>query len=91
VTTNVPGPQFPLYCLGREMLEYRPFVPIAHGVRVGTAILSYNGTLFYGVTGDFDTAPDVDVLATAIADGILELHDLAVAHLAAEQPAAPTT
>ena len=44
VTTNVPGPQFPLYCLGREMLEYLPFVPISHGVRVGTAILSYNGS-----------------------------------------------
>ena len=43
VTTNVPGPQFPLYCLGHEMLENRPFVPISHGVRVSTAILSYNG------------------------------------------------
>ena len=66
VTTNVPGPQFPLYCLGREMVEYRPFVPISHGVRIGTAILSYNGRLAFGVTGDFDNAPDVDVLADAI-------------------------
>ena len=66
VTTNVPGPPFPLYCLGREMLEYRPFVPIAHGVRVGVAILSYNGRLFFGVTGDANTAPDVDVLAQGI-------------------------
>ncbi len=57
VTTNVPGPQFPLYCLGREMLEYRPFVPISHGVRVGTAILSYNGRLCFGITGDYATAP----------------------------------
>ncbi|MGZ8765891.1 MAG: WS/DGAT/MGAT family O-acyltransferase, partial [Acidimicrobiia bacterium] len=39
VTTNVPGPQFPLYCLGHEMLEYRPFVPLSHGIRVSTAIL----------------------------------------------------
>ena len=73
VTTNVPGPQFPLYCLGREMLEYRPFVPISHGVRVGTAILSYNGQLSFGVTGDRETAPDVDVLADAIAAGVDEL------------------
>ncbi len=73
VTTNVPGPQFPLYCLGREMLEYRPFVPISHGVRVGTAILSYNGHLSFGVTGDRETAPDVDVLADAIAAGVDEL------------------
>ena len=75
VTTNVPGPQFPLYCLGREMLSYYPYVPVSIGVRVGTAILSYNGQLAFGVTGDFDTAPDVDVLARAIADGITELVD----------------
>lgn len=73
VTTNVPGPQFPLYCLGREMLEHRPFVPISHGLRVGTAILSYNGHLAFGVTGDFDTAPDVHIVATGIAVGIAQL------------------
>jgi diacylglycerol O-acyltransferase len=65
VTTNVPGPQFPLYCLGREMLEYRPFVPISHGVRVGTAILSYNGRLCFGVTGDYTSATDVGVVPEA--------------------------
>jgi diacylglycerol O-acyltransferase / wax synthase len=73
VTTNVPGPQFPLYCLGREMLEYRPYVPLSHGVRVGTAILSYNGRLAFGVTGDLDTAPDVGILAAGIAAGVDEL------------------
>lgn len=73
VTTNVPGPQFPLYCLGREMLEHLPFVPISHGVRVATAILSYNGNLAFGVTGDFDTAPDVDVVARGIRAGMDEL------------------
>ncbi|MGQ0433836.1 MAG: WS/DGAT/MGAT family O-acyltransferase [Microthrixaceae bacterium] len=69
VTTSVPGPQMPLYCLGREMLAHYPFVPLSHGVRVGTAILSYNGQIAFGVTGDYDTAPDVDVLATAIPVG----------------------
>ena len=77
VTTNVPGPQFPLYCLGREMLEYHPFVPLSHGVRVGTAILSYNGRLAFGVTGDYDTVPDVGVLAAGIVDGVEELRCLA--------------
>lgn len=77
VTTNVPGPQFPLYCLGREMLEYYPYVPLSHGVRVGTAVLSYNGRLAFGITGDFDTAPDVGVLADAIVAGIKELKKLA--------------
>lgn len=91
VATNVPGPQFPLYCLGREMIAYYPFVPISHGVRVGTAILSYNGELAFGVTGDRDTAPDVGVLADAIATEVADLRDLALAQLPAEKPAGSPT
>ena len=87
VTTNVPGPQVPLFCLGHRMEEYRPFVPISHGLRVGTAILSYNGRLFFGVTGDFRTTPDVRVLAEATASGIAELHDRALAALGDHRPA----
>jgi diacylglycerol O-acyltransferase len=86
VTTNVPGPQFPLYCLGHEMLEYRPFVPISHGLRVGTAILSYNGALYFGVTGDYASTPEVGVLAAAVEAGIVELHDLALAKLGQHHP-----
>ena len=82
VTTNVPGPQFPLYCLGLEMLEYRPFVPISHGVRVSTAILSYNGRLFFGITGDYATASDVHVLALAASAGVSQLCERALARLA---------
>jgi diacylglycerol O-acyltransferase len=81
VTTNVPGPQFPLYCLGHEMLEYRPFVPISHGLRVGTAILSYRGKLFFGVTGDYETMPDVGVLADAVPAEIAGLRDRALAQI----------
>ncbi len=77
ITTNVPGPQFPLYCLGREMLEYHPFVPITHGVRAATAILSYNGRLFFGITGDFSSVPEVAVIADAAATCVDELRDLA--------------
>jgi diacylglycerol O-acyltransferase len=66
VTTNVPGPQCPLYFAGREMLEYLPYVPIGPGVRIGVAILSYNGRLHFAVTGDYDTAPDIGILAAGI-------------------------
>jgi diacylglycerol O-acyltransferase / wax synthase len=66
VTTNVPGPQFPLFALGREMLEYLPFVPLSEGLRIGIAILSYNGHIAFGVTGDYDTAPDVHFMAEQI-------------------------
>ena len=81
VTTNMPGPQFSLYCLGREMSEYRPFVPISHGLRVGTAILSYNGRLFFGVTGDYESVPEIEVLATETAATIERLLDRALVRL----------
>lgn len=77
ITTNVPGPQFPLYCLGSEMLELWPFVPIAHGIRQSTAIMSYNGMLYFGVTGDFDASDDVERLAKGAVTAIGELHRLA--------------
>jgi diacylglycerol O-acyltransferase len=91
VTTNVPGPQFPLYCLGRRMTAYWPYVPITHGVRVGTAILSYDGVLSFGVTGDRATAPDVDVLARATTEVIAELAGMAgdAAAVDAEAPGPP--
>jgi WS/DGAT/MGAT family acyltransferase len=73
VTTNVPGPQFPLYACGREMLSYMPFVPLSQGVRCGIAIMSYNGSVVFGVTGDYDTMPDIDVMAHGIEAGIDEL------------------
>ena len=65
------------------MLEYRPFVPISHGLRVGTAILSYNGRLFFGVTGD-ETVPDVGVLATEAAGCVEDLHARALVRLREE-------
>lgn len=86
VTTNVPGPARPLYCLGREMLESFPYVPITQGVRIGTAILSYNGRVAFGVTGDRDSAPDVGVLAAAIAPAARELCDAAMKEAAQATP-----
>jgi diacylglycerol O-acyltransferase / wax synthase len=77
VTTNVPGPQFPLYMAGRQMLEVFPFVPLAGSVRVGIAIFSYNGMLSFGVTGDYDAAPDIAVVSRGIEDGMTELLKLA--------------
>src|SRR5439155_8761880 len=54
VTTNVPGPQFPLYAVGRQMLEAFPFVPLGGQMRIGIAIFSYNGMINFGVTGDYE-------------------------------------
>jgi WS/DGAT/MGAT family acyltransferase len=77
VTTNVPGPQWQLFACGRPMIEAFPFVPLASSVRVGVAIFSYNGMLNYGVTGDYDTAPDIGVLCSGVEGGMTELLKLA--------------
>ncbi len=73
VTTNVPGPQHPLYAAGRRMLECFPYVPLAGHVRVGVAIFSYDGALGFGVTGEYDTAPDIGVLCRGIERSMAEL------------------
>lgn len=77
VTTNVPGPQLPLYAAGRRMLKAFPYVPLAGSVRIGVAIFSYNGQVNFGVTGDYDTAPDIDVLCRGIENGMTELLEVA--------------
>jgi len=59
VCTNVPGPQEPLYLLGRKMLTYYPYVPIGNEMGLGCAIQSYNQKLYLGFTGDSAAAPDV--------------------------------
>jgi diacylglycerol O-acyltransferase len=73
VTTNVPGPQRPLYAAGRRMLEALPYVPLGGHVRVGVAIFSYDGALTFGVTGDWDTAADIEVLCRGIERGMADL------------------
>jgi diacylglycerol O-acyltransferase len=73
VTTNVPGPQFPLYAAGRRCLEMYPYVPIGVQMRVAVAIFSYAGTVGFGITGDADTTPDLGVVATGIESAMREL------------------
>lgn len=73
VTTNVPGPQFPLYAAGRRMVRAFPYVPLGGQIRIGIAIFSYDGEVNFGITGDYDTTPDIDVLAHGIEDGMKQL------------------
>lgn len=73
VTTNVPGPRFPLYILGRRMVRAYPYVPIGDDVRISIAIYSYLGRLSFGVTADYDSSPDLDVLTKGIRRGLAEL------------------
>jgi hypothetical protein len=55
------------------MIGYYPYVPIFHGMRVGVAILSYDGQVAFGVTGDYETMSDIGVLARGIEDSVAKL------------------
>lgn len=71
--TNVPGPQFDLYCMGSRVLEAFPYVQILDGQALTVAVVSFAGQLGFGLTGDRDVLPDLDVLGGGIADGFAEL------------------
>lgn len=73
ITTNVPGPQVPLYCVGRKMTALYPYVMLIKDVRITTAIFSYDGGVYFGVTGDYDSVDDLDVLCDGIRASIDEL------------------
>jgi WS/DGAT/MGAT family acyltransferase len=73
VVTNVPGPQFPLYMLGRELDAMFPMVPLAENQALGVAIMSYNGQLNYGLNADYDAVPDLEALAEELRASIEEL------------------
>jgi diacylglycerol O-acyltransferase / wax synthase len=75
VTTNVQGPGFPLYMLGRKMTEAYPYVPIADNIRIGIAVFSYLDTFSFGITADYSSVPehDLDILTDGITGGLSEL------------------
>jgi WS/DGAT/MGAT family acyltransferase len=73
VVTNVPGPQFPLYLMGRRLRALYPQVPLAARQAVGIAIMSYDGQLHFGLLGDFDAMPDLEALGIDLHAAIEEL------------------
>jgi WS/DGAT/MGAT family acyltransferase len=73
VVTNVPGPQFPLYMLGRQLDALFPMVPLAKNTALGIAIMSYNGQLNFGLNADYDALADVETLADELRSSIEEL------------------
>jgi diacylglycerol O-acyltransferase / wax synthase len=82
IVTNVPGPQFPLYVLGRRMERVFPvaFLPQNHALAV--AIMSYDGEMNFGLLGDFDALPDIDSIGESIASELATLVALAREHQA---------
>jgi diacylglycerol O-acyltransferase len=82
IVTNVPGPQFPLYVLGRELETVVPvaFLPVNHALAL--ANFSYNGKMSFGLLGDFDALDDIDIVQEGLVTSLRELVDAATA----EQP-----
>ena len=77
LVTNVPGPQFPLYVLGRKLSEIFP-IPFLAGERaLAIAIMSYDGKVGFGLLGDYDALPDLDVVAEGIEASLAQLVALA--------------
>ncbi len=78
ICTNVPGPQQPLYLLGRKMLRSYPYVPIGGEMGVNVAILSYDGVAYVGFGGDVHAVPDIERFEDLLRVSFAELHDAAV-------------
>jgi diacylglycerol O-acyltransferase len=85
VVTNVPGPQIPLYVLGRELEDIFPvgFLPPEQALFI--AIMSYNGEINFGLLGDYDVMYDLEVVAEGIEESLAELVE--AAEVAQETPA----
>ncbi len=75
VCTSVPGPQFPLYLLGHKMLQWYPYVPIGGELALNCAILSYNGMVYFGFSGDVHISPDLHRLEKLLQLSFSELRD----------------
>jgi len=87
VVTNVPGPQFPLYLLGRRLHVLYPVVPLAQRQALGIAVMSYDGHLGFGLLGDYDALPDLEKIALDLQWAIASLARAAGLRPRAKRPA----
>ncbi|HEX9299203.1 MAG TPA: wax ester/triacylglycerol synthase family O-acyltransferase [Actinomycetota bacterium] len=76
VVSNIPAPQMPLYLAGARLVANHPAMPLGEHGGLSIACTSLGGTMAFGLTADWDTLKDIDVLARGIEHGI---DDLAVA------------
>jgi WS/DGAT/MGAT family acyltransferase len=77
LVTNVPGPQFPLYLIGREMQELVPVPFLAPERALAVAMMSYNGQADFGLMGDYDAMADLDEFGEDIKHSLAELREVA--------------
>ena len=89
VVTNVPGPQFPLYLLGRKLQVLYPVVPLARRQAIGIAVMSYDGHLGFGLLSDYDAVPELESIGRDLKLAISSLVKAAVVRGAAPAPGEP--
>ncbi len=77
VITNVPGPQFPMYLAGAEMVETYPMPPLFPGFSLSVGVTSYDGAVYYGISADRDALPDIELLGQCVREALDELVDSA--------------
>jgi hypothetical protein len=75
VVTNVPGPQFPLFLMGRRMERLFPMVPLAKRQALCVGIMSYDGQVNFGLIGDYDAMADLEDFADDLDAALEELID----------------
>jgi WS/DGAT/MGAT family acyltransferase len=83
--SNVPGPNFPLYSAGARMVAMYPMGPIADGMALNITVMSYMGTVYFGLVADRDAIPQIWDLAGHIDAALAELKK------AADTAGAPTS
>jgi WS/DGAT/MGAT family acyltransferase len=77
LVTNIPGPQIPLYLLGRQLQDLFPVAFLPAHQALAVAIMSYNGGLDFGLLADYDAVADLDLIAEGIGDSLTELLEAA--------------
>jgi hypothetical protein len=79
IVSNVPGPQYPLYVLGARLLSLTPLPPLFERQGMGTAVMSYDGRICWGIVADRDVVPDLGTLADDVDGALAELREAAPA------------
>jgi WS/DGAT/MGAT family acyltransferase len=82
VISNVPGPQIPLFCAGARVEALHPVSVITDGMGLNITVMSYLGSLDFGIVADRDQMPDVGRLMGWLGDELGELRQAAPASAA---------
>lgn len=73
VVSNVPGPQFPLFCAGAKLVAHYPVSVITDGIGLNITVMSYDGHMDFGIVADRDQMPDLWSMLDRLRDSLEEL------------------